>query len=175
MLSLGSQPYRTFHFQWESIVESLSLTILCGLKELADVRRKMSDSIDDYLYRLRLIRARCFTQVHEHELVEMSAGVLDFSIRKKSDTQYLRDMGQLADRVRQVERLKAKKARTNMFSKKEKVSYVDANDNGQDIDIELDVVEENEINLVELKPGPLYICKMLKPSMLEQNVFNTTL
>ena len=46
-----------------------------------------------------------FTQVHEHELVEMAAGGLDYSIRKKLDTQYLRDMTQLADRVRQVERL----------------------------------------------------------------------
>ncbi|PNY08032.1 hypothetical protein L195_g004542 [Trifolium pratense] len=47
--------------------------------------------------------ARCFTQVPEHELVEMAAGGLDYSIRKKLDTQYLRDMSQLADRVRQIE------------------------------------------------------------------------
>ena len=35
----------------------------------------------------------------------MAASGLDYSIRKKLDTQYLRDMVQLADRVRQVERL----------------------------------------------------------------------
>jgi hypothetical protein len=29
----------------------------------------------------------------------MAAGGLDYSIRKKLDTQYLRDMAQLADRV----------------------------------------------------------------------------
>ncbi|GAU44958.1 hypothetical protein TSUD_28930 [Trifolium subterraneum] len=45
--------------------------------------------------------------------VEMAAGGLDYSIRKKLDTQYLRDMSQLADRVRQVERLKIEKARTS--------------------------------------------------------------
>jgi len=58
--------------------------------------------------------------VPEHELVEMAAGGLDYSVQKKCDTQYLRDMAQLADRVRQVERLKAEKARTNSFPKKEK-------------------------------------------------------
>jgi len=59
----------------------------------------------------------CFTQVPEHELVKMTASDLDYSIRKKLDTQYLRDMTQLVDRVWQVERLKAKKARTHKFRK----------------------------------------------------------
>ncbi|PNX59109.1 hypothetical protein L195_g051249, partial [Trifolium pratense] len=84
-----------------------------SLKELASVRRKTPESIDDYLNRFRLLKARCFTQVPEHELVEMAAGGLDYSIRKKLDTQHLRDMAQLADRVRQVERLKAEKARSS--------------------------------------------------------------
>ncbi|XP_050896210.1 uncharacterized protein LOC127102938 [Lathyrus oleraceus] len=48
--------------------------------------------------KFRLLKARCFTQVPEHELVEMAAGDLDYSKRKKLDTQYLRDMAQLADR-----------------------------------------------------------------------------
>jgi recombinational DNA repair protein RecT len=38
-------------------------------------------------------------------------------------------MAQLADRVGQVERLKAEKARTSKFSKKEKFDYVNTNDN----------------------------------------------
>jgi len=42
------------------------------------------------LNRFRLLKARCFTQVPEHELVEMAASGLDYSIRKKLDTQYLR-------------------------------------------------------------------------------------
>lgn len=81
----------------------------------------MSESIDHYLNRFRLLKARCFTKAPEHELVEMTVGRLDY-------TQYLRDMAQLVDRVRQVERLKAKKARTSKFSKKEKVAYVDTED-----------------------------------------------
>ena len=96
---------------------------------MVSVRRKTSESIDDYLNKFRLLKARCFTQVSVHELVEMAIGGLDYSIRKKLDTQYLRDMTQLVDRVQQVERLKAEKARTNKFSKKEKVAYVDTNDN----------------------------------------------
>jgi hypothetical protein len=98
------------------------------LKELASVRRRTHESIDDYLNRFRLLNARCFTSVPEHELVEMAASGLDYSVRKKLDTQYLRDMTQLANRVRQVERLKAEKARTNKFPKRKKVAYVDAGD-----------------------------------------------
>ena len=51
----------------------------------------------------------------------MAAGGFDYSIRKKLDTQYLRDMAQLDDRVRQLERLKEEKARAN---KGKRVAYV---------------------------------------------------
>ncbi|XP_050897014.1 uncharacterized protein LOC127103814 [Lathyrus oleraceus] len=61
-----------------------------SLKELLSVKRKFAESIDDYLNRFRLLK-----------------------IRKKLDTRYLRDMAQLADRVRQVEKLKAEKARVS--------------------------------------------------------------
>jgi len=70
-----------------------------SLKELASVRRRATKSVEDYLNRFKLLRARCFTQVPEHELVEMAACGLGYSIRKKLDTRYLRDMDQLADRV----------------------------------------------------------------------------
>lgn len=55
----------------------------------------------------------------EHGLVKMAAGGLDYSIRKKLDTQYLRDMAHLIDRVRQVERLKVEKARVSKGKKRE--------------------------------------------------------
>jgi len=60
-----------------------------SLKELTSVRRNALESIDDYLNRFRFLKARCFTQVPEHELVEMAAGGLDYSIRKKLNTQQL--------------------------------------------------------------------------------------
>jgi len=135
-----------------------------SLKELASVRRRTHESIDDYLNRFWLLKARCFTIVLEHELVEMAADSLDYSVRKKLDTQYLRDMAQLADRVWQVERLKAEKARTNRFPKKEKIAYVDTGDSDPEFDWGLDTVEDNEINLVELKDGRPYACKLLRPS-----------
>lgn len=70
-----------------------------SLKELASVRRKSLEPVDDYLNRFKLLKSRCFTQVLEYELVKIAAGGLDYSIRKKLDTQYLRDMAQLDDRV----------------------------------------------------------------------------
>jgi hypothetical protein len=60
-----------------------------SLKELVSVQRKTTEYIDDYLNKFRLLKARCFTQVPGHELVEMAAGGLDYSMRKKLDTQYL--------------------------------------------------------------------------------------
>jgi len=126
--------------------------------------RRSHESIDDYLNRFRLLKARCFTMVPEHELVEMVAGGLDYSVRQKLHTQYLRDMAQLAYRVRQVERLKAEKARTTRHIKKEKIAYIDTYDSDLEFDWGSDVVEENETNLAELKDGPPYVCKFLRPS-----------
>jgi len=64
-------------------------------------------------------------------------------------------MLQLADRVRHVEKLKAEKARTSKYHKK-KGSYVETNDSDQEFDI-------YEDNVAELKYGPPYTCKMLRP------------
>jgi len=70
-----------------------------SLKELTSIKRNHTESIDGYLNRFRFLKARCCTQVPEHELVKMAAGGLDYTIRKNLDTQHLRDMAQLADRV----------------------------------------------------------------------------
>ncbi|XP_058727724.1 uncharacterized protein LOC131599348, partial [Vicia villosa] len=99
-----------------------------SLKELAGVRRKGTEPVDDYLNRFSL---------------------------------YKGDMAQLADRVRQVERLKAEKARASKYHKKEKIAYVTTSEFDSNSD---DEYEEGEVNVAELKPGPPYICKLLKPS-----------
>jgi len=75
-----TQLERLFHEQFYMGQTKISL------KELASVKRKHSEPIDDYLNRFRLLKARCFTPVPEHELVEMAVGGLDYSIRKKLDT-----------------------------------------------------------------------------------------
>lgn len=82
-------------------------------------------------------------------------------IRKKLYTQYLRDMTQLADRVLQVEHLKAEKARTNKYHKKEKVAYVKADNYPSYIGGKC--IEESEVNVAEIMSGPSYVCKLSKP------------
>ncbi|WJX94328.1 hypothetical protein P8452_75757 [Trifolium repens] len=153
-----TQLERLFHEQFYMGQTKISL------KELASVKRKTQESVDDYLNRFRLLKARCFTSVPEHELVEMAAGGLDYSIRKKLDTQYLRDMSQLADRVRQIERLKAEKARNSRFQKKKEVNFVESFDDDYEDSDECLEYDESEVNVAELKPRPPYMCKLLRPS-----------
>lgn len=133
-----------------------------NLKELVRGRWKVVESINDYLNKFRILKAKCFTQVPEHELVELTAGGLDYSTRNKFDTLYLRDMAQLADRVWQVKHLKAEKSRSSKYYKKEKVTYIKIDKIYQIYDT--DCVEEGEVNLNELKLRSPYICKLLKPS-----------
>jgi hypothetical protein len=94
----------------------------------------------------------------------MAAGGLDYSIRKKLDTQYLRDISQLADRVRQIERLKAEKARNSRFQKKKEINLVESFDDDYEDSDECLEYDESEVNVAELKPGPPYMCKSLRPS-----------
>lgn len=108
--------------------------------------------------RFRLLKAKCFTQVPEHELVEMVTGGMDYSIRKKLDTQYLRNMAQLADKVWQLEHLKEEKARAN---KNKREAYVDFNNDDEGSYNGPSDFDENEIDLIELKQGPPYACKVL--------------
>lgn len=141
-----------------------------SLKELASIKRKFTEAIDDYLNRFCLLKARCFTQVPEHELVEMATGGLDYSIKKKLDTQYLRDMAQLVDRVRQVECLKAKKARASKNNMRERVAYVELDEDDQDTYSDPLSFDESEIDLAELKQGPPYSCRVLAPSNRKNSV-----
>jgi hypothetical protein len=76
-----TQLERFFHEQFYMGQSKISL------KELASVRGRTTESIDDYLNRFRLLKARCFTQVPEHKLLKMAAGGVDYFIRKKLDTQ----------------------------------------------------------------------------------------
>ncbi|XP_050897837.1 uncharacterized protein LOC127104713 [Lathyrus oleraceus] len=135
-----------------------------SLKELVSIKRKFTETIDDYLNWFRLLKAKCFTQVHEHELIEMAVRGLDYSIRKKLDTQYLRNMVQLVDRVRQVERLKAEKARANKNNMKDKVAYIElGTDKSETFGEQVDF-DEGEVDLAELKQEPSYSCKVLTHS-----------
>jgi len=149
---------RLFHEQFYMGQSKISL------KELESVKRNSTESIDDHLNRFKLLKARCFTQVPEHVLVEMAASGLDYSIRKKLDTQNLRDMAQLADRVRHVERLKVEKTITQKFHKREKFAYIGSDESNQEFNIAFGDFETKEVDIAELRLGPPYTCKSLRPS-----------
>lgn len=56
--------------------------------------------------------------------------------------------------------MKVEKAIANK-SKKERVAYVDLEDNNLASDVEYNHVDEIEVDVAELKPGPPYVCKLL--------------
>ena len=85
-----NQLQRLFHEQFYVGESKVSL------KELSSIKRNSAESVEEYFNRFRLMKSRCLTQGPESELVEMAVGGLEYSIRKKIDTQHLRDMVQLA-------------------------------------------------------------------------------
>ena len=99
----------------------------------------------------------------EHELVRMAIAGLDFSIRKKLANQQVRDMTQLADRIRRTNQINYDKERNKRYdkSRREKITYVEEyRDNDNFINYQhLDVnQEEDEICVTKLQPGPPYTC-----------------
>lgn len=67
----------------------------------------------------------------------------------------------MADRVRQLERLKEEKARAN---RNKRVAYVEFNEDKKGRYDEPSSFDENEIDLAELKQGSPYSCKVLAHS-----------
>src|ERR1051325_984267 len=136
-----------------------------SLVELSSIKRKFAETIDDYLNRFGSLKARCFTQVPEHELVQMAAGGLDYSIRKKIYPTSVKSMSQLADRVRHLERLRIEKVRhTKAKSKKEKVAYVDFDNTDPIYAVDYMSPTEADVDVAEFKSGPAYECKLLFPA-----------
>ena len=91
------------------------------------------------------MKAQCFTQILEYELVRMA----------------------VAERVRRIKQIKYEKERHKRFdkSRKKKIAYLEAyKDNYNSINYQdLDVNQkEDEICVAELKPEPPYTCQMLK-------------
>ena len=76
-----------------------------------------------------------------------------------------------------IEIKKKRNRKFDKFSKKYKVSFVYVNYNnsikyfdvGQDYDV---LFEENKVNLAELKPGPPYVCQLLKPGEVKDKMSN---
>nr|KYP70906.1 hypothetical protein KK1_010146 [Cajanus cajan] len=136
-----------------------------SIVDLMNIKRQSNETLDDYLNRFRQLKSRCYTNIPEHELVRIAATGLDFSIRKKLVNEQLRDMAQLAEKVRRIEQIKLEKEKLMKFDKfvrKEKIAYLESSELNEDSNYEV-VSEDFEINLAELRPGPTYQCQMLKP------------
>ncbi|XP_050919303.1 uncharacterized protein LOC127136827 [Lathyrus oleraceus] len=142
-----------------------------SLAELSSIKRRFVESIDDYLNRFRSLKARCFTQVPEHELVQMAVGGLDYSIRKKIDPTFVKSMSQLVDRVRHLERLRLEKIRHNK-SEKEKVAFVEYDTTDPIRETDYPSSTELEIDVAELKSGSAYECRSLLPTQGKNPVEN---
>lgn len=69
-----------------------------------------------------------------------------------------------------MELLKAEKARSSKYHKKDKVSYVEVNEIENLSDIDSDLFDESEVNVAEMKPESPYVCKLLKPSNEKNHV-----
>ncbi|XP_050916740.1 uncharacterized protein LOC127131894 [Lathyrus oleraceus] len=70
-------------------------------------------------------------------------------------------MAQLIGKVRHIEHLKVEKTKTSRYHKKEKVSHIIVEEYSSEDE---EFVDESKANVAELKPGPPYTCKVLKPS-----------
>nr|KYP53627.1 Retrovirus-related Pol polyprotein from transposon opus [Cajanus cajan] len=135
-----------------------------SIVDLMNVKRQSHETLDDYLNRFRQLKSRCYTNVPEHELVKIAAIGLNFSIRKKLVNEQLRDMAQLAEKVRRIEQIKLEKERLRKFDRrvrKEKVAHLENAEIGEDANCEISS-EDFEVNIAELRPGPTYQCQMLK-------------
>ncbi|XP_016173120.1 uncharacterized protein LOC107615583 [Arachis ipaensis] len=146
-IEIGKALERNFHDQFFRGELKVSLT------DLFSVKRAKGESIDTYLARFRNMRNKCFTPIPKTEVVKMATNGLEFGVRKKLVNQHTLDLSQLAERVRQIEQIKKKE---NFKKDSKKVAYVDCFSDSSDSD-------EKEVYIAELRGGPPYVCKSLKP------------
>ena len=96
--------------------------------DLANVRRKFGESIDNYLIRFRQLKSRCSTPIPEIELIKMAIKGLDFSLRKKLIEYHVVNMFQLADVVHKIEKSNLEKYMSDKFIQQDQVEYPDEED-----------------------------------------------
>jgi hypothetical protein len=51
--------------------------------DLAKIQIKDKESINDYISRFRLMKAKCMTNIPEYELVQMGAAGLNYDVQKR--------------------------------------------------------------------------------------------
>ena len=92
-----------FHAQFYKAKLNVSFTGLLAI-EWDDGK-----SIDDYIIRLKNARNRCYVSVPESEIVKIAIKGLGLYMRRKLLNMYISDLAYLAERVRQVEKIKEEK------------------------------------------------------------------
>ena len=98
----------------------------------------------------------------------MVANGLDYNIRKKLVNLQFLDLTQLAEKVRQIEQLKAEKDRIEITRLKkafgkEQVNFVEMESDKDEDDFDSNEINLAEIRAAELQAGPSYVCASLKP------------
>lgn len=119
----------------------------------------------------------------------------DYVVRKKMINLQLRDMSQLANSARQIEKLNTKKEKlkqnergtkkeskcfpkknegfpkkkNDCFREKDMAKFVVVVEQDSDDESELGEEEPSRINLAELKSDPLYVCSGLKPLLVRKS------
>ena len=63
------------------------------------------------------MKFQCYTKIPKHVLVRMATASLDFSIRKKSINLQVKDLAQLTNTVRRIQKIKYEKERNKIFDK----------------------------------------------------------
>ena len=117
------------------------------------------------------MKYKYFTPIPEAEMVKIVINGLDYNIRKRLINQEFLDLAQVADKVRQIEKLKMEEERIERekFRKairKEKIAFIEMNK-----EEEHDQNDSIEAFVAELKSGPPYVCASLKPVKGKEKTF----
>ncbi|RYR50215.1 hypothetical protein Ahy_A07g036817 isoform B [Arachis hypogaea] len=92
-----------FHAQFYRAELNVSLTNLLAIE------RDDGESIDDYIIRFKNGRNRCYVSVPESEIVKIVIKGLGLYMCRKLLNMHILDLAYLAERVRQVEKIKEEK------------------------------------------------------------------
>ncbi|XP_016185753.1 uncharacterized protein LOC107627433 [Arachis ipaensis] len=98
-----AQLENTFHAQFYRAELNVSLTNLLAIEQ------DDGESIDDYIIQFKNARNRCYVSVPESEIVKIAIKGLGLYMHRKLLNMHIPDLIYLAERVRQVEKIKEEK------------------------------------------------------------------
>ncbi|RYR21210.1 hypothetical protein Ahy_B03g066490 [Arachis hypogaea] len=102
-ITTWAQLETAFHAQFYRGEMNVAITDLVALK------CEDGETIDDYMFRFKNARSRCYVSLPESEVVKIAVMGLGFYIRRKLLNVHIPNLAHLAERVRQVEILRKEK------------------------------------------------------------------